>query len=210
MSTTQENIEKSVTCSQCNATIKAGAKFCPVCGSQISEQRVTCPQCNAPIKEGTKFCPACGSPVSGRGVQFAAAPQTTSAIPKAKNPPGKKRKLLIAAVLLIAILIIVSQMNNPVNLVKKGTLRDFGSQTVGEMVDDNFKNVKWSSEKLDNDSGFVYAKGYCVAVQENLSLKFYYDEDSGEFRLIAIDWLDSGESDTNSFSIALTLGMLYG
>lgn len=209
MSTTQDNIETSATCPQCNTPIKAGTKFCPICGSPVSEQRITCPQCNTPIKAGAKFCQVCGNPVSGQGKRSTAASQTVSEIPKAKKSLGGKGKLLIIAAVLILTFVIVSQMDSPVNVVKRSSLNDFASQTTGEMVDDNFKNVKWSSEKLDSSSNFVYVKGYCVLFQQNLSLKFYYDKDSEEFRLIAIDWLDSGESDTDWFSIALTLGMLY-
>lgn len=173
------------------------------------ETRIICPQCNAPIKAGAKFCPVCGRPVSGQAVQPAAVPQSAATSPKTKGFLAGKGKLIIIAAVVVIVIIIVLQLNSPVNLVKSGALADFSSQTIGEMIDDNFKKVTWSSEKLDSASGFVYAEGYCVTFQQNMCFEFYYDKDSGELSLLGIDWLDSGETDTNWFSMALTLGMLY-
>ena len=49
------------TCPKCNAPVKAGAKFCPECGSQIG---LVCPKCKASLPQGTKFCPECGTKIS--------------------------------------------------------------------------------------------------------------------------------------------------
>ena len=172
--------------------------------------RTTCPQCNTPIKAGARFCPVCGASIPGQPAQPAAAPQAAFAAPKSKAALGGKWKLVIIAAVLILIFVVISKLNSPINRVKNSTLNDFGSQTIGEMVDDNFKKVKWSYEKLDSSSGFVYAEGYCVTFQENMGLEFYYDKSSGELSLTEIDWLDSNEADTNLFSMALTVGILYG
>lgn len=179
--------------------------------SQVnSGTTMTCPRCNAPIKAGLKFCPVCGTPLAENtgNSAYSGSNETAPAANMAKDKKGK-RKLIIIAIAIIAIFVLVSKLNSPVNRVKSGTLEDFGSQTIGEMVDDNFKKVKWTYEKLDGSSGFVCAEGYCVTFQETMCLEFYYDKDSGQFLLKKIDWLDRGESDSNLFSMALTLGMLY-
>lgn len=47
------------TCPKCGANVRAGAKFCPECGSKLGTE--TCPKCGAQVKAGAKFCPECGS-----------------------------------------------------------------------------------------------------------------------------------------------------
>ena len=41
----------------------AGTKFCPECGSPMTQPvSDKCPQCGAPVK-GAKFCPECGATI---------------------------------------------------------------------------------------------------------------------------------------------------
>lgn len=47
------------TCPNCQATIPANSKFCPECGSNLTERQ--CPQCKAQNPSGTKFCSNCGT-----------------------------------------------------------------------------------------------------------------------------------------------------
>ncbi len=48
---------KTAACPKCGAAVKAGAKFCPECGSPMGN---VCPKCGAAVKAGAKFCPECG------------------------------------------------------------------------------------------------------------------------------------------------------
>ena len=63
-------------CSQCNAEIQPGVKFCKECGKpveenlednseeiEISKSNVRCPQCNAELKGDDKFCTECGAKI---------------------------------------------------------------------------------------------------------------------------------------------------
>lgn len=47
-------------CPVCGATVPAGAKFCPECGSGVKR---VCPKCGANLSPAAKFCPECGSKV---------------------------------------------------------------------------------------------------------------------------------------------------
>lgn len=47
-------------CVNCNAPIKAGAKFCPECGAK---QSTACPGCGADLAAGAKFCGECGTKI---------------------------------------------------------------------------------------------------------------------------------------------------
>ena len=47
------------TCSNCNASLPQGAKFCPSCGTQVST-KAFCQHCGQQVPQGAKFCPSCG------------------------------------------------------------------------------------------------------------------------------------------------------
>lgn len=49
---------QTTTCPNCKATIPAGSKFCPECGTNL--QAVTCPKCQTQNAPGSKFCTNCG------------------------------------------------------------------------------------------------------------------------------------------------------
>jgi membrane protease subunit (stomatin/prohibitin family) len=53
---------QTMTCPNCKATIPAGSKFCPSCGTNLSG--VTCPKCQAQNQPGAKFCNNCGNPLT--------------------------------------------------------------------------------------------------------------------------------------------------
>jgi membrane protease subunit (stomatin/prohibitin family) len=46
-------------CPNCNATIPAGAKFCPECGTNLAAK--ACPECGTANAPGAKFCTNCGT-----------------------------------------------------------------------------------------------------------------------------------------------------
>jgi membrane protease subunit (stomatin/prohibitin family) len=48
------------TCPKCNAPLEKNVKFCPECGSSISQDKF-CTNCGAKINAGVKFCPDCGT-----------------------------------------------------------------------------------------------------------------------------------------------------
>jgi membrane protease subunit (stomatin/prohibitin family) len=49
----------TATCSNCNASLPQGAKFCPSCGTQVST-KAFCQHCGQQVPQGAKFCPSCG------------------------------------------------------------------------------------------------------------------------------------------------------
>lgn len=54
----QSQQNDTTTCPNCKATIPAGSKFCPECGTNL--QAVTCPKCQTQNQPGAKFCTNCG------------------------------------------------------------------------------------------------------------------------------------------------------
>jgi membrane protease subunit (stomatin/prohibitin family) len=53
------------TCPNCQATIPAGAKFCPSCGTKLAVEPVTCPTCGHSNPPSAKFCTNCGTALTG-------------------------------------------------------------------------------------------------------------------------------------------------
>ncbi len=47
-------------CAECGSELKAGAKFCPECGAQVTQER-RCAACGIPLTPAVKFCPDCGA-----------------------------------------------------------------------------------------------------------------------------------------------------
>ncbi|WP_310035465.1 double zinc ribbon domain-containing protein [Paraburkholderia graminis] len=47
-----------MTCSQCNAPVSQGARFCGQCGSSLVP--AACAQCGAARQAGARFCQECG------------------------------------------------------------------------------------------------------------------------------------------------------
>jgi membrane protease subunit (stomatin/prohibitin family) len=49
----------TLTCSNCQSPVQAGAKFCAECGAALQKH---CTNCNAPVNATAKFCAECGTP----------------------------------------------------------------------------------------------------------------------------------------------------
>jgi RNA polymerase subunit RPABC4/transcription elongation factor Spt4 len=53
-------------CSKCGTLLKENAKFCPGCGSQVTQiqsNHGSCTNCGTTLISGAKFCPGCGKPI---------------------------------------------------------------------------------------------------------------------------------------------------
>jgi len=52
-------------CRSCGAELRAGARFCPICGRPHTQERQPryCPNCGAQLREGARFCSRCGETV---------------------------------------------------------------------------------------------------------------------------------------------------
>lgn len=49
-----------VTCPQCGALVRLGARFCPQCGKTMDTSH-RCPNCATPYRSGARFCAKCGT-----------------------------------------------------------------------------------------------------------------------------------------------------
>lgn len=66
----KDNLKEFITCTNCNAKVQTGKKFCTKCGDRIEEKVVNndlkelnlikCLSCNTEIYPGKKFCTKCG------------------------------------------------------------------------------------------------------------------------------------------------------
>ena len=54
-----------VICPKCGSRVPATSKFCPECGTQLTQVTGTmnCPNCGKSIPAGSKFCPECGNKI---------------------------------------------------------------------------------------------------------------------------------------------------
>jgi hypothetical protein len=50
---------KKENCTECEAPMEAGQRFCSKCGSQVSH--ADCPSCGKKVRAGDLFCSSCGS-----------------------------------------------------------------------------------------------------------------------------------------------------
>jgi class 3 adenylate cyclase len=66
-----------VTCRQCGAENRAGAKFCKECSAPL---RGACAKCGATLQPGSKFCDECGAPATAATARSSAAPAATAAV----------------------------------------------------------------------------------------------------------------------------------
>jgi membrane protease subunit (stomatin/prohibitin family) len=53
--------QPGTSCSNCQASNVAGAKFCASCGTALAPPAVACPSCQAENPQGAKFCASCGT-----------------------------------------------------------------------------------------------------------------------------------------------------
>ena len=52
--------QPTINCPNCNAMIKANAKFCSECGTKIENLKKFCEECGTELSAKSKFCPNCG------------------------------------------------------------------------------------------------------------------------------------------------------
>jgi membrane protease subunit (stomatin/prohibitin family) len=50
----------ALTCPNCHAAVREGAKFCDECGTPLKS---VCTNCGSELRQGAKFCDSCGTPV---------------------------------------------------------------------------------------------------------------------------------------------------
>ena len=124
------------------------------------------------------------------------------------------RKTLIIGIIIIVIGIAVIHATGGgiYTNVQSVVLDDFGSESIGTVVDDNIKNAKWSKDKIASGTYHVYVTGYNKNYG-NMKIEFYYEEDddgSGEVQLKKITLLDDDETyDTKSVNGALSMTAMW-
>ena len=125
----------------------------------------------------------------------------------------KKRNLCIgAAVIIIGLLVVNSTGGGVYSDVKSIAFDDIGSETIGELIDENVKGAEWSQEKIDSNSRLVFVEGYCPSYSEDIRITFFYEDlDDGycEVSLQSIEFPESGEYYDDAFSAGIIWASLY-
>jgi class 3 adenylate cyclase len=79
-------------CSKCGTESKSGRKFCPECGSPLSNH---CGKCGADNAPSAKFCEDCGAPLAAAAAPLAKksgdAPIRVAAAPAAESLDGERK-----------------------------------------------------------------------------------------------------------------------
>lgn len=151
------------------------------------------------------------SKVVTQGVDINAAKQY---IEQAKTDEKKRKTLIsIAGVILVVIVLVVlvsSQFggNRYINMVKKGTIGDYTSETVGKAFDDFFGSEKWKYKKIDGDH-IVTFTGECSLNGEDadVEIDFIVDPDDDTFMVSSLSC--NGE-DMGLFALAGLCESIYG
>lgn len=98
-------------------------------------------------------------------------------IPDDVDVRKSKRNLCIGTVVIIIAMIIYKNIGGGTYLVvREVAFDDWGSETIGELIDANMKSPKWSQKKLDKNSKLVYVEGYCPTYGETIQIEFYYEK----------------------------------
>ena len=179
-----------------------------------------CPVCGQRVKIGDATCKKCGASLPVQQVK----PDTLQEAELEDSANGRfyslkvKKITLLCTPLLIPFIVILfsvagdSILGTPVYQIQNAVFSQYGSQTVEQVVDDNFRGPEWSSEKLDENSSIVYVEGYMPLYSEDVRLTFYYeDQGDGTFQhsINSVALLDSGEIYTDFWNIALFMELLY-
>lgn len=179
-----------------------------------------CPVCGQRVKIGDVACKKCGAALPVQQIKpdtLQEAELESSADGGAYSLKVKKIILLCSPLIILLFVFIFSLvgdsiMGTPVYQIQNAVFSQYGSQTLEQVVDDNFRSPEWSSEKLDQDSSLVYVEGYMPVYSEKIRLTFYY-EDLGDgtfqYTINSIEFLDRGESYSDVWSIALFMEILY-
>jgi predicted RNA-binding Zn-ribbon protein involved in translation (DUF1610 family) len=155
-------------CSNCNAVLAKGTKFCPDCGTKSEVQvearpKATCPACNAKLSKAAKFCPDCGNGVSK---EHTAKPRKAISQNKNLDSPieshSGNKKLFFSLIAGAAIGLIVYAYTTgggnswtPNSNSGQSEAFKLGYSQAAEL----------GAKKLDN-KGYAYA--YCTTIAENI------------------------------------------
>lgn len=179
-----------------------------------------CPVCGQHIKIGETSCKKCGAVLPAQQIKpdtLQEAELEDSADGRSYSLKVKKITLLCSPLLVLFLIFIFSLagdsiMGTPVYQIQNTVFRQYGSQTVEQVVDDNFRSPAWSSEKLDQDSFLVYVEGYMPLYAENIRLTSYYEnlgDGTFQYSVDSVEFLDSGDSYSDLWNIALFMELLY-
>lgn len=124
----------------------------------------------------------------------------------------KKRNLCIGIVVMIIALIVLKKSGGGTYyIVQSVSFDNMGSETIGELVEENLKSPEWSKKKLDNSSELVYVEGYCPAYGETVQIEFYcekLDDGSHEVSIKGMSMPESG-GELNAFETSIAWAAFY-
>ncbi len=149
--------------------------------------------------------------VSGAKEFFSRTKKTLSAEDVSKQKKEIGTNILIIIALSIFVAAYSGGSSTVYDNVKKVSFETYGSETIGEIIEDNIKSSEWSSEKIDSSSKKVYVEGYSPLYDEDIQICFYYEEsdDTYEVMLQKIVFLDSNETYDSAVDTAIIWATFY-
>lgn len=118
----------------------------------------------------------------------------------------KKRNFCIGIVVLIALSIFLVKTGGGTYIdVQEACFGNSEGKTVGEVIESNIPNAKWSQEKLGKNTKIVYVEGYCPEYEEHMRIGFSY-QSVGDSFILSIDSIlmkDSGEVYNGDFATSI-------
>lgn len=174
-----------------------------------------CERCGAALPDNVNFCPDCGRKIS-QNVQSLNQPPNTppNSMEKQSKKSGKVEliKSIISLILVIGVIvaIVYSVQRHPVSDLKDIVFDEYGSETLGDAVDNSMINVSWDTEKISKTKYQVTLTGFSTELYSDLTLTFNltYGDDRVYAKLDHL--LQDGEYYDDFYSIALALSTIYG
>ena len=200
--------ELSVYCGNCGAKLPDGAAFCPDCGAKVV----------FPVEPAPEAAKAADQPPASQ----AASGETSSPPPSAATSPasaapaapvkksGKLKGILGVVVAVVVIVFIVYGVTkHPASDLRNIVFSDYGSETFGEAVADNVRNVSWDTEKIDSTHYVVTMSGFIPDSYSNVELSFDLNYSDDYVYASAKEVVVDGDRYDDNFTIAIIMGEIY-
>ncbi len=187
--------------------------FCNKCGKELPEN-------------AGNFCPNCGEEISARNVAESTSTnehESAESQQKAESSITEKKQgffakykkfiipIAIALAVVMAIIAILpsEDVNDPIESLKGVVFEDFGTLTLGNAAEKNLSNIKWTTEKINDEEHTVKLEGYSTKYIVKLAVEFDVTfVDDMVYASASTVWID-GDAYTDDATICEALELIY-
>ncbi len=177
---------------------------------------MVCKKCGNQLPDGEeKLCPNCGEPVSMQeSTSNGANAEKESLAEKKQKPFEKYKKYIITAIIaIVAVIVVISIISSAggdaIESLKGIVFDEFGTATLGDAAEKNLSNLKWESEKINDNEHTVRLDGYSTEYMTKLAIEFDVTfVDDMAYASASKVWVD-GEEYTDYSSICYVMEIIY-